>query len=421
MENIINPQYLENTQKIRTEFIEPYPFKHVLLENFLTPQFLKAIREEFPNPPPPETMKNEYGGYSKKHVVQSIRDLGPTFEVWDDLLQSAEFIAWVSAVTGIEGLIYDPEYHGAGTHNNLHGQSMDVHIDFNYHRTTGYHRRLNLIVYISEEWDAAWGGSLELHKNPWDPDKDEWKSYPSFGNNAVFFETNEISWHGFEEVNLPEDKRHLSRKSLTVYYYSVDRPANEIGPKHTTVYVPKPMPAHIEPGKVLTEKQYRELKNHFLRRNFFLKALYDREARLLQVIDNQKYMLNQYIDAHRLPTLGFVKQIGQVKGLLPSMVVNADLVAELEPVKPLNTIILEGYVPPFVNEGKNTLQIKVDESIVKSIEVEESFNVAIPLNRVTEDRFMLTISAEKRVSPKEMRLNEDTTIFCFILVEVTFE
>ena len=215
MENIINPAHLKNTAAIADSFKNAFPFKHVLLENFLDASFLDAIRKEFPNPPPPAELKNEFGTRSLKHAVQDIRDLGETFRAWDKLLSSERFINWLSAITGIEGLLYDPEYHGAGTHNNMHGQSMNVHIDFNYHRTTGYHRRLNLIVYITEEWEHDWGGSLELHKNPWNPETDEWVTYPSFGNNAVFFETNEISWHGFEEVTLPEDKRHLSRKSLT--------------------------------------------------------------------------------------------------------------------------------------------------------------------------------------------------------------
>src|SRR5438270_7735672 len=63
----------------------------------------------------------------------------------------------MSELTGIPGLLYDPEYHGAGTHDNHDGQGMDPHVDFNLHRSTGYHRRINAIIYLNGSWDPKWG------------------------------------------------------------------------------------------------------------------------------------------------------------------------------------------------------------------------------------------------------------------------
>ena len=61
---------------------------------------------------------------------------------------------------------------------NMSGQGMDSHVDFNFHRTNGLHRRLNLIVYLNEVWDKEWGGSIETHSDPWDFRNDKYKSYP---------------------------------------------------------------------------------------------------------------------------------------------------------------------------------------------------------------------------------------------------
>lgn len=421
IKNIINKEHLENPSTIFEKFKNAYPFKHVLLENFLEAPFLQTIRDEFPEPPSAEEMKNEYGRLNRKHTVQQIRDLGDSFKAWDDLLQSDEFIGWLSAATGIDGLIYDPEYHGAGTHNNLHKQEMDVHIDFNFHKTTGYHRRLNLIVYISEEWKKEWGGFLTLHTNPWNPQKDSWVSYPCFGNNAVIFETNEISWHGFDEINLPENKRHLSRKSLTVYYYSVERPTEEIGRHHSTIYVPRPLPDSIKPGKVITDDEYDKLNKSFAQRIQFVQGVYQRESQLLEIIDSQNYLLNQYAQVFKIPTIGFVKQVGKLKGLLPTFVVNDILSTEMEAVKDLGSMKLEGYVPEFVNNGSNVLQILIDGKLAKTVSVTEKFDVELPIAKKSGEKFHFSIFSENRVSPKEMGINNDDTLFCFVFISLTFE
>ena len=47
-------------------------------------------------------------------------------------------------------------------------------------------------------------------------------------------ETNELSWHGFPRISLPAEKKHLSRKSLALYFYTKDRPSEEIKGGHAT-------------------------------------------------------------------------------------------------------------------------------------------------------------------------------------------
>ena len=137
-------------------------------------------------------------------------------------------------LTGIEGFLYDPEYHGAGTHENLVGQGMDPHIDFNLHRNTGYHRRINAIIYLNEEWKEEWGGSLQIHKNPWEPETDEIQTFLPLKNRCILCETNEYSWHGFEQIRHPTNP-NPSRKSFTVYMYTKYRHLEEIGDKHGTL------------------------------------------------------------------------------------------------------------------------------------------------------------------------------------------
>lgn len=164
---------------------------------------------------------------------------------------------------------------------------MDAHVDFNLHRTTGYHRRFNAIIYLNKEWRKEWGGNLELHTNPWDFENDKIVSYPPLFNHCVLFETNEHSWHGFQRVQMP-DGREISRKSFTTYMYTKDRPANEIAAKHGTTYVQPGPPKHFRPGYTLTADDVQELKMAFKRRNAYLQAMYQRESQLLTQVESLK-------------------------------------------------------------------------------------------------------------------------------------
>src|SRR5690606_29457989 len=116
------------------------------------------------------------------------------------------------------------------------GQELDPHVDYNYINHGQLHRRLNLLVYFNKEWDAAWGGNIELHSNPRIPEENEVSSYEPLYNRALIFETNEYSWHGFKKIVLPQDKKQLTRRSLAIYLYTRSRPDDEVAPPHGTFY-----------------------------------------------------------------------------------------------------------------------------------------------------------------------------------------
>jgi Rps23 Pro-64 3,4-dihydroxylase Tpa1-like proline 4-hydroxylase len=136
----------------------------------------------------------------------------------------------MSDLTGIPDLLPDVNMFGGGTHENRHGQQLDAHVDFNYDPKTKLHRRLNLLVYLNKEWDESWGGSIELHSNPRKPDENTIASFTPDFNRAVIFETNEYSWHGFPRINLPADKRHLSRKAFPYIFTARAGPSTRSSP-----------------------------------------------------------------------------------------------------------------------------------------------------------------------------------------------
>ena len=146
-------------------------------------------------------------------------------------------------------------------------------MDFNRHPVEHWHRRLNLIVYFNREWDDAWGGSLELHSDPRAAD-DRVELVTPLYNRAVVFETTESSWHGFSRIALPAEKRALSRKSIALYFYTTQRPADELADTHSTIYVDRPLPERFKPGFTLSDADVQELRALLARRDQHNQRLY---------------------------------------------------------------------------------------------------------------------------------------------------
>lgn len=251
-------------------FAAAQPFRHVVIENFFAPEVARDLVRDFPAFRA-ENARNELGETGRKAVVQDLQSISPFYRQVGEYLASADFLRTISVVTGIPDLKYDRRMFGGGTHENLDGQELDPHVDFNM--LHGWHRRLNVIVYLNEEWHDEWGGAIELHSDPRNPDHDRIQSILPAYNRAVIFETNEHSWHGFRKIVLPPDKRHLSRKSLSIYLYTADRPAAEKAPPHGTFYVSRPLPAHIVAGHTMTSADVAEVRELMQRRDKMIELL----------------------------------------------------------------------------------------------------------------------------------------------------
>jgi hypothetical protein len=206
---MLSAHFHQHLTHYASQFRSARPFRHVVMEPFFDEAQAQQLLNEFPAFDPARA-RNEAGEIGLKAVVERIRGLGGAFTALDDLIQRPCFLAQLSQLTGIPDLLYDPHYFGGGTHENRSGQDLDLHIDFNLHPETGWHRRLNLIVYLNPVWEDCWGGALELFADPRDPHSEQVRVLPLF-NRAVLFETTEHSWHGFSRIELPIQESRCAR------------------------------------------------------------------------------------------------------------------------------------------------------------------------------------------------------------------
>ena len=96
------------------------------------------------------------------------------------------------------------------------------------------HRRLNILVYLNEEWHEEWGGQADL----WDESVSESTvSLVPSGNRCLVFNTTESSYHGVTPVRCPAG---VSRNSFAAYYYTKEPPPHWDGTRHSTVFRSRP-------------------------------------------------------------------------------------------------------------------------------------------------------------------------------------
>lgn len=274
----IDAPVLEQLHELATRFSAGAPVKNVVIENFLRPDRAEALLRDFPSFDPSKAI-NEFGEVGNKAVQERISTISKTYAGLYGYLGSTEFLDIMGRLTGIDGLRHDPNLYGGGTHENRHGQELDPHIDFNYDPPTKLHRRLNLLIYLNKDWQPEWGGQIELHSNPRKPKENKIESWDPLFNRALIFETNEISWHGFPRIQLPENKRHLSRKSLSIYLYTESRPAEEIVPEHGTFYVQRWLPECIRPGHTLTDADVARIEELLMQRDGWIEHYQRAELR----------------------------------------------------------------------------------------------------------------------------------------------
>jgi len=211
---------------LRRTFAAARPYGHVVMDGFLAPAVARALAREIPSPSSPRWTRRIHRHSHKLTLTR----VGPVARDVIDALHAPSFLRWLERVTGQRDVAGDDALFGGGLHCSPPGGFLDVHADFSRHPKTGQQRALNLLIYLTEDWDVAWGGDLEL----WDAKVRQCvRSIAPTFNRAVLFETHATSFHGH-----PDPFRGPSRASLALYYY---RPRREDDPfVPTTDYRPRP-------------------------------------------------------------------------------------------------------------------------------------------------------------------------------------
>lgn len=201
------------------------PFPNIYIDHFFNPDFLRSVLSEFPG----LSEKGEENIYysnpnEKKLATKGEYSFGPNTRKLVHFLNSQVFLEFLQELTGIkETLIPDPYFEGGGFHEIKKDGFLKIHVDFHKHRKMNLDRRLNLLIYLNEDWEEEYGGHFELWER--DMSRSVVRIAPHFNRIAMFSTTGD-SWHGHPDpLNCPPER---SRRSLALYYYTNGRPDQEL-------------------------------------------------------------------------------------------------------------------------------------------------------------------------------------------------
>ncbi len=195
------------------------PFPHLIVDGWWDDALLGQVEGEFP---PADAI-----GWRRYENATERKLEGPP-ELWGEATR--ELFDQIAARTpDLEQAFGIPlltmETIGGGYHLIPPGGYLKVHTDFSVSPVSGRYRRLNLLIYLNQDWVDA-GGHLEL----WDDDGPTADVVPE-RNRTVVFETSDHSWHGH-----PTPAARW-RKSAAAYFFTSTPPPG-FGGDHSTIWHP---------------------------------------------------------------------------------------------------------------------------------------------------------------------------------------
>jgi len=234
------PQFFFDRERLRalaigrrTAYRAARPYPHVALDGFLGEGLATSLAHRFPGPDHEGWIRRDYPEQSGRmgQLQRSNFDgVDPALRHLLAELSGMAFLDFLGVLTGLDGLISDPHFRGAGLSLTLPGGHLALHADFNRDRARHLARAVTVLYYLGQEWDDAWGGALEL----WNADRTRCEArYSPVLDRLVVMAHGDAFWHGHPApLACPEGR---FRASIAAYYY-VAAPSPEEADAHGAIW-----------------------------------------------------------------------------------------------------------------------------------------------------------------------------------------
>lgn len=201
-------------RKLRDEYQTSGPINHLIIDGLLPSKISETLFIKFP-PESELTLLN--ARQEKKFVGVNFKSSQKLVEECIYAFQDEQILNKFSSICGIDDLVGDPELYAGGISSMSKSCFLNPHIDNSHDRLRKTYRRLNLLYYVSREFNQQDGGQLLLY--PYGI-----KSKPieidSFFNRLVIMRTDNRSLHAVREITSSSNRRMC----ISNYYFSSSSP-----------------------------------------------------------------------------------------------------------------------------------------------------------------------------------------------------
>jgi len=213
--SIINKTHY-NLSSRQAEFFSAAPFPHIILDDFLDPEYFEKVTAELSNDESASIGGREFNSEVERGKWISLNSTLPLLvnEIIDEM-NAEKWVSNLRQLTGIESLL--PTKVGntelANYHEMKPGGVLGPHVDHAVDPNTGKPHVLNNLIYLSKNWCPSFGGATEFFDKSGSKKvgKVEYKQ-----NRSIIFLHTPYSFHGVEQIS---SQSITTRKSIYVDYY----------------------------------------------------------------------------------------------------------------------------------------------------------------------------------------------------------
>ena len=227
--NIIVTKLEAEKQGLKTQYqASEGDIGHFFVDDLLPADLAQQIHEAFPEN---EDMVLKKSIREYKHVAAQMDRYNPILEEAIYAFQDPRVVSLVHDITGINGLEPDENLYAGGISAMAQGNFLNPHLDNSHDKDRDKWRVLNLLYYVSPDWQDNYGGHLELW--PGGVKKPQITLHSRFNRLAVMA-THHRSWHSVSPVV------HAGTRQCVSNYYFSDTPLTEADTFHVTSFRGRP-------------------------------------------------------------------------------------------------------------------------------------------------------------------------------------
>jgi Rps23 Pro-64 3,4-dihydroxylase Tpa1-like proline 4-hydroxylase len=176
----------------------------------------ELAREIFVRFPTPDRMMLKRSIKENKHVAAQMNAYDPLLEEAVYAFQDPRVLALTSKITGLKDIEPDVDLYAGGISAMSKGAYLRPHLDNSHDKDRNRYRVINLLYYVTPNWQADYGGCLQL----WDEGPGgAARTFPCLFNSLVMMATGKNAWHSVNEVT-----HDRARCCVSNYYFSRHSP-----------------------------------------------------------------------------------------------------------------------------------------------------------------------------------------------------